>query len=169
MNIDGSKAPEDATHKDPDTDCFYKIVKDVWLLIYGDGESVVSASLYNGEKKPSDLIERPKKQEAWNGEGLPPVGMVCEYQTWINREWKQTKILAHHLGFAVHSWSVDGDDMEVDASPPKDFRSVRAPEQLAEEERKSQLEVMHKIYMEGASEHKGGLAALYDAGYKLAK
>lgn len=67
MNIDWSKAPEGATHKDPDTDCFYKLVKDVWHLIYGDGESVVSASIYHGEIKPSDLIERTKKQEAWGG------------------------------------------------------------------------------------------------------
>lgn len=147
MNIDWSKAPEDATHAGifkGKFSCWYKLGSG-WAWEYMSGLSF-SWEKVSGNLPASDLIERPKKQEAWDGEGLPPVGMVCEYQTWINREWKQTKILAHHLGFAVHSWSVDGDDMEVDASPPQDFRSVRAPEQLAEEERdKARTEVLNAM------------------------
>ena len=168
MNIDWSKAPEDATHKDPDTDCFYKIVKDVWHLIYGDGESVVSASLYNGETKPSYLIERPKKQDAWDGEGLPPVNCFCEALDEYADSWVKVEIYAHteFMG-ETHACAKNGTDMFYGLA--HEFRAIKTAEQLAEEERKSQIEVMHKIYMEGASEHKGGLAALYDAGYKLAK
>lgn len=108
-------------------------------------------------------------QAAWNGEGLPPVGTVCEYQTWVNREWKQTKVLAHHLGFAVHSWSVDGDDMEVDSAPPQDFRPIRTPEQIAEEDRDRAIEEMREIIT--ADDLKGfgitmQLGAIYDAGYR---
>ena len=152
MNIDWSKAPEDATHAgnspyEKGVITWFKGISDPASRNYFMNEGSMNAWAISSENLSAwDLIELPKKQEAWDGEGLPPVGMVCEYQTWINREWKQTKILAHHLGFAVHSWSVDGDDMEVDASPPQDFRSVRAPEQLAEEERdKARTEVLNAM------------------------
>lgn len=81
----------------------------------------------------------------WNGYGLPPVGTVCEVQTWVNREWRQTKVLAHHLGFAIHSWSVEGDDMEVESAPAQDFRPIRTPEQIAAEARQQKIEAMAEL------------------------
>ena len=114
----------------------------------------------------------------WNGEGLPPVGTVCEVQTWVNREWKQTTILAHHLGFAVHSWSTEGDDMEVDSAPPQDFRPIRTPEQIAAEERIAGLNEMirhmkdHPLGTHGASHlqelmiHEDVARDLWEAGYR---
>ena len=131
MNIDWSKAPEYATHKDPDTDCFYRLVKDVWHLIYADGESCVSASLYNGETKPSDLIERPKKQEAWDGSGKPPIGIECEVR--CNDVWSICKTLAYHqvsdTAVAVHF--LDGSNSLFWCAT---FRPIKTAEQLAEEE-----------------------------------
>lgn len=131
MNIDWSKAPEYATHKDPDTDCFYRLVKDVWHLIYADGESCVSASLYNGETKPSDLIERPKKQEVWNGNGKPPIGIECEVR--FNDVWSICKTLAYHqvsdTAVAVHL--LNGSNSLFWCAT---FRPIKTAEQLAEEE-----------------------------------
>lgn len=112
------------------------------------------------------VIELPKKQEAWDGEGRPPIGIECEVK--FNDVWSICKTLAYHqvsdTAVAVHF--LNGSNALLWCAT---FRPIKTAEQLAEEERKSQLEVMHKIYMDGASEHKGGLAALYDAGYKLAK
>lgn len=121
--------------------------------------------------------ERPKKQGAWDGEGLPPVGTVCEV-LWneYHVEYLRTKVFGvnehgqpiHRFDEGPKKYQYQADVLRT-ASGTQVFRPIKTAEQLAEEERKSQLEVMHKIYMEGASEHKGGLAALYDAGYKLAK
>lgn len=112
--------------------------------------------------------ERPKKQEAWDGEGLPPVNCFCETLDEDADCWVKVEIYAHteFMG-ETHACAKNGTDMFFGLA--NEFRPIKTAEQLAEEERKSQLELMHKIYMEGASEHKGGLAALYDAGYKLAK
>ena len=143
MNIDWSKAPEGATHKDPDTDCFYKLVKDVWHLIFGDGESVVSASIYNGETKPSDLIERPKNQEAWNGNGKPPIGIECEVR--FNDVWSICKTLAYHqvsdTAVAVHF--LNGSNSLFWCAT---FRPIKTAEQLADEEREDAANKMFQRF-----------------------
>jgi len=117
-----------------------------------------------GRLKP---LSEVKAKYVWDGQGLPPVGAVCEYQTWVNREWKQTKVLAHHLGFAVHSWSVDGDDMEVDSAPPQDFRPIRTPEQVAAEAREKAIQYMRdEISWTTPKLGPCPIAMLYDAGYR---
>ena len=143
MNIDWSKAPEGATHKYPETDCFYKLVKDVWHLIYAEGESCVSASLYNGEKKPSALIERQKKQEAWDGEGLPPAGLDVEVMQGgfpsVAFDWQACKVLAINIGSDERPQVITRDfhgDVAI-YYPGIDsvyFRPIKTAEQLAEEE-----------------------------------
>lgn len=109
-----------------------------------------------------DALNSPKVVE-WDGAGIPPIGTVCEYQTWVNREWKQTRILAHHLGFAVHSWSVNGDDMEVDATPPQDFRPIRTAEQVAADDRIAAAYAMCAI---APSLSNVDAISLYDALYR---
>ena len=171
MNIDWSKAPEGATHKDPNTTCFYKLVKDVWHLIYGDGESVVSASLYNGETKPSDLIELPKKQEAWDGEGLPPVNCFCETLDEDADCWVKVEIYAHteFMGEA-HACAKNGTDMFYGLA--REFRPIKTAEQLAEEEKVAAIAEMRAVLM-AASDRKSvtlveclATVALYEAGYR---
>lgn len=171
MNIDWSKAPEDATHAGTTARLqipfFYKDIReDKYSYWYADGDGWREDGIGNPACTP--LIERPKKQEAWDGEGLPPVNCFCETIDEDADRWVKVEIYAHteFMGEA-HACAKNGTDMFYGLA--HEFRPFKTAEQLAEEERKSQLEVMHKIYMQGASEHKGGLAALYDAGYKLAK
>ena len=169
MNIDWSKAPEDATHKDPDTDCFYKLVKDVWHLICGDGESVVSASLYNGETKPSDLIERPKKQGAWDGSGKPPIGIECEVR--CNDVWSICKTLAYHqvsdTAVAVHF--LDGSNSLFWCAT---FRPIKTAEQVAEEEKVAAIAEIRDVVIAASGRTVATISeclaavALYDAGYR---
>ena len=164
MNIDWSKAPEGATHKDPDTDCFYKIVKDVWHLIYGDGESFVSASIYNGETKPSDLIERPNKQEAWGGEGLPPVGTVCDMHIddfgWI------TGTVVVHIDLDEPT-AVAHNGEEVFHGNASDFRPIKTSDQVAAEEREKAISDMMEVTSDGIScIGQDDALALYKAGYR---
>ena len=169
MNIDWSKAPEDATHKDPDTDCFYRLVKDVWHLVCDDGESCVSSSLYNGETNPSDLIERPKKQEAWNGEGLPPVGTLCDMHIddfgWI------TGTVVVHIDLDEPT-AVAHNGEEVFHGNASDFRPIKTAEQLAEEEKVTAIAEMRAVVMAASGCTVATISeclatvALYEAGYR---
>jgi len=167
MNIDWSKAPEDATHFNR-SGLFFKFDENLNARFY-DGFWWRGNGLKLGDYDTvGELIERPKKQEAWDGEGLPPVDCLCETFDVDANCWVKVEIYAHtELMGETNVCAKNGTDMFYGLA--HEFRPIRTAEQLAEEERKSQLELMHKIYMEGASEHKGGIAALYDAGYKLAK
>jgi len=114
------------------------------------------------------ITPRPAR---WDGEGLPPVGTVCEVQTWVNREWRKTTVLAHHLGFAVHSWSTDGDDIQVEVAPSGDFRPFRTPEQIAAEELEDRLTVMSRAYQDATGRTPDAYVseafrALEEAGYR---
>ena len=165
MNIDWSKAPEEATHKDPDTDCFYKLAEDVWHLIYDDGESVVSASIYHGEIKPSDLIERTKKQEAWDGDGLPPVNCFCETLDEDADCWVKVEIYAHteFMG-ETHACAKNGTDMFYGLA--YDFRPIKTAEQLAEEERNATIQDIRDIANGALDRGITGAEAIYLAGYR---
>lgn len=44
---------------------------------------------------------------------------------------------------------------------------VEQADRMEEDAMKGELEKMHRVYMEGASGHDGGIKALYDAGYRL--
>jgi hypothetical protein len=100
---------------------------------------------------------------AWDGQGLPPVGTVCEVQTWVNREWKVTTVLAHHLGFGVHSSSTDGDDVEAEVAPCQDFRP------LGSADREAAIAEMRELTRAPGVDYPVSYdqaARLYDAGYR---
>lgn len=157
MNIDWSKAPEGATHFSPPFEDY------VGLWARTDGKTWMYKSLNGSDNwyvgpNPAAKEEYLPRPAPWTGEGLPPVGTVCEYQTWVNREWKRTKVLAHHLGFAVHSWAIDSEEVEVDAAPPQDFRLICSTEQIAVDEMREIIS--SKVGDEDAAK------ALYLAGYR---
>lgn len=107
----------------------------------------------------------------WNGEGLPPVGMVCEYQDSLGR-WDKVEITAvAKRGICFVQIAHDGENY-VNKTEAR-FRPIRTPEQIAAEERDRSIDAMLKI-AEGP--HDGNprkvhvsrpqIAALYDAGYR---
>lgn len=131
-----------------------------------------------------DALNAPKVVE-WDKGSLPPIGSVVEWDgcTFAPEEPQEKDL---HVGDAVTiiAHLKDG-DFEIAAFTfnPKIhnssrgtiwvsqgaygcFRPIRTAEQVAAEDRKKTIEYMHKIYMEGARDHKGGLAAIYDAGYR---
>jgi len=100
----------------------------------------------------------------WSGEGLPPVGTVCEYtrelsaaESQRDRTWYWCKVVAHELGGAVirtkaghyHNRSV----------PEFSFRPIKT-------ERERAIDEMHEAYFEGARGHMGGIAGIYEAGFR---
>lgn len=167
--IDWSKAPEGAEfarvtigHVD-----FYKTIEGVFSYLSDDGQWY-PAITRRGDR---DLIARPAAP-AWSGEGLPPVGTVCECQVRGYGEWHRATILAHHNG---HVWATGDDGKHCFTVPPHgNFRPLRTPEQIAADKRKKAIDEM--VYGACGAEPDGAnttafilCGLLYDAGYRKAE
>jgi len=157
--IDWSKAPEGATHYVQESGHWYMVAVDAakywnpWTSMWANSEL--------WEKRVMNAIPRPQPTP-WSCEGLPPVGEVCEMQD-DKSEWVKVTIIANHAGFA-HGW----DSVHECAyfSPHLcEFRPIRTTEQIAADEREAAILEMEKICRSGDFGG-GGLAALYDAGYR---
>ncbi|PCB15172.1 hypothetical protein CJT94_24485 [Pseudomonas aeruginosa] len=77
------------------------------------------------------LFDRPEKVE-WNGQGLPPVGTVCEYRHMIWPEYRPCEIR-----YISEESLVAYDDAQEQFYRSCDmlFRPIRTPEQIAAEAR----------------------------------
>lgn len=77
----------------------------------------------------------------WNGEGLPPVGTVCEGLEYAN--WVKVEVIAHYEGRAVCMLPCKE---RVAIADPDQLRPViRAPEQIAAQEREDGIAAMCKL------------------------
>lgn len=143
--IDWSKAPEGATHYVEDSICpFEKRDGDDWY--YWNEKSSVWIKIYNvcGEeriKKTSMyMVERPSP--SWSGEGLPPVGVVCEMH--YCGEWEKTEILCIGVKHVfIRQIAVTGEAFECSLNLSAcQFRPIRTPEQIAAGEREAAIDQM---------------------------
>lgn len=178
--IDWSKAPEWATHATPKGHnyyaAFWRIVQgtatDAWVVLPdGDFDHVLLPALFERDRK--ELVERPSSP-AWDGEGLPPVGTVCEaaipHTSGPDNErsfiWIEGHVIAYHeLNGETYAWFAEDDGFY----PPNvlDFRPIRTPEQIAAEEREKAIDEMHVMIDSDRAKHFRLLCeALYDAGYR---
>jgi hypothetical protein len=119
---------------------------------------------------------RPEDQP-WTGDGLPPVGTVCE----IAASTEYLKI-RHPEGLKVKVYAVFTDDRGIKLAAfldengqvggvctEKCFRPIRTPEQIAAEERVEAIEKMWSIYWQPhATSAKQALGLLWDAGLRFA-
>lgn len=176
MNIDWSKAPE-ATHYDNRRWCEKAFMrknhngKD-WEYLSRDGNWIMYGPIPDSEM--TDLIERPYE---WAGEGLPPVGTVCEFNTMAvtDEEWHkllplrediQVTVIAHctqpsGTQTAVFTFNCTG-GLQVEMGVAELFKPIRTPEQIAAEERDKAVREMQGL---------GGIQRqsaewIYDAGYR---
>ena len=117
----------------------------------------------------------------WDGKGLPPVGIVCL----ISDDEGHDSYYAHHAGreatILLHDVNSSGDPCAVywvlDDLGFKEyhaltgdcgnFKPIRSAEQIAKDKRKADIEQMYNIFynLPGRAAE-GGIAALYDAGYR---
>jgi len=124
-------------------------------------------------------IERRSTGTKWNGEGLPPVGTVCEFKAnilgWV--EATITAVTQLSIVFTRTSYQ-NGRPLFEERLPLnalERFRPIRTPEQIAAEQRKAAIDAMAadaqldfsagelltaREYVECA------IAALHDAGYR---
>lgn len=117
----------------------------------------------------------PVAATEWDGEGLPPVGTVCEFnggESVPEDPWDpdlqvgdQVEIIAHFDGgngdilaaFTFHTMNINRGAVAVEQGRWGCFRPIRTPEQIATEQALREIE---QLYAEG------GPAAVYDAGYR---
>lgn len=111
----------------------------------------------------------------WTGEGLPPVGTVCEaripHVSGPNNEtrsviWIEGRIIAYHtIKDKTYAWFA-----EVDGFYPPgvfEFRPIRTPEQIAADEREAVIkEMVSSCPYPGSNCTVTDCTALYDAGYR---
>lgn len=107
----------------------------------------------------------------WDGDGLPPVGTVCEHSEDDNKSdspdgaWKRVKIVGHHQfnddEYLCVVW-VSGLEVSY-SSEGSHFRPIRMPEQIAADERHKALIEMLRSAPAMTTCVAG---ALYDAGYR---
>lgn len=145
--------------------------KAVWINDYAAG----SEATFRLDENAWTLIGERPSSPAWNGEGLPPVGAVCEYMWNYNRqgsEYVHVRILAHDGNCAIMR-VVGGDhDNQLRESRTGDcgdhpiFRPIRTPEQKAAEEREAAIEVMCEETRLFGGQDKFIFGEIYDAGYR---
>ncbi|HCF4141250.1 TPA: hypothetical protein NIE10_006439, partial [Pseudomonas aeruginosa] len=153
---------EGATH--------WKKEGDYWFYwIEGTNKWFHGPSCNVSAEREAKFEARP--QEAWDGQGLPPVGIECE--TW--HVCKPGDITVRKILFVGQSLVVMSDEFrgEVTGRLEKvQFRPIRTPEQIAAEEREKVAKDMATL-MTGHEDHKGEWGCyvilgeiLYDAGYR---
>lgn len=129
-----------------------------------------------------EIREVAEKPSPWNGTGLPPVGIECEYCYTSPSEYYRVKIIAHDDDKAVYRW-VDGplalklgdsDNQPLGAVtyPHPQFRPILTPAQIAAEERERAVDELCAVivgYYEVPKMSERYLMlsrAIYDAGYR---
>ncbi|WP_346395938.1 hypothetical protein [Pseudomonas syringae] len=171
MTIDWSKAPEGATH-------YYKGSPYPWRDLSGYNwkyfdcgkwhlcpSCCTSAELMRELGKVLFALPLP---QAWNGEGLPPVGTVCERNK-LGR-WILTTICGYSPD--GQSYAAFFDDDSVGWIAANFLRPIRTAEQIAADEKRADIEAIVAAfrYTEGQCTHclpYSSAERLYDIGVRL--
>ncbi|HHH9071325.1 hypothetical protein [Pseudomonas aeruginosa] len=163
MSIDWTKAPEGATHWEPTGPEFHegwmKEEGEKWFWWSEVTKKWVETFSVPAKRKAT-FEARP--QETWDGQGLPPTGLLVEWKSGLDHEWRRVTVLAYANGDA---WlqPEDGDSFIV--GNPENFRRIRTPEQIAAEEREKAVGDM-AMSIQGVPYQYPTLYALFDAGYR---
>lgn len=129
-------------------------------------ELAVSALLdsLRGISEAAESLSQMSDGTTWNGEGLPPVGTVCEYNLtagpWFVCEIRY--VLDNDKdpdadGWIAVIWCPHLGKEQVARAGGVSFRPIRTPVHIAAEEALRDIELLYS---------EGGPAAVYDAGYR---
>ena len=172
--IDWSKAPEGAQGFMPDD---HSWIAGWWKQDAGSNYwwSFELAEQGGWEKSYAKPFDSPKFQKrptnqsaAWNGQGLPPAGCKVEYLTYGN-EWKGGTYVGQFNGQMVCGCDDSG---VVGVVGSGQLRPISTPEQIAAEERKSEISFMasciaHSNFRNTSTDNDIAAAAhLYYLGYR---
>lgn len=154
-------APEDATHYAKY--CHYKVIGDTWMVYISDNEWVKSGSMYNGQIKPSDIIQRPQPKP-WSGpeDGLPPVNARIYMHLDESDEWILGTVIAH-VTLEDGDVAVAHNGKDVFNGYASDFRAIWTPESIESEKRESAIRELMDV---AQVDCRVTAARLVDAGFK---
>ena len=188
--IDWSKAPEGATHYVEGSGApWEKRDGDVWYFFrerYHDWVRLSGVDMHGDrriEVSKLTIIERPTSDPTpWQGEGLPPVGTVCEFHGLYPKddEWHkdlepgtQVTVIAHYDNagtlVAAFTFGQPGINMAVDCAVEGWFRPIKSAEQIAAEERIDAVNKMCRQFMLVSQPEvpwRDLFNQMYDAGYR---
>ena len=136
--IDWSKAPEGATHYNPQCGDWYMVDSDCVSYWSYSHSNWLESSHWNARKV--FCIARPTTP-SWSGSGLPPVGVVCEVK--LQEEWSLCEIIAHfqqpQAMVAAFTVAQFHGGKKLDSKIAECFRPIRTPEQIASDEREAAI------------------------------
>lgn len=196
MSIDWSKAPEGATHWDTGlhgrTPGWMRQDGSTWYWWPVDGAKCERKWFVCCETYPSETKEFVARPAAWTGKGLPPVGTVCEFAGFNPEETTfddpsvgdRITVIAHYLSGCVqvaaftYNCAANFGSLNVAQGAYGCFRPIRTAEQIAEEARIAELNMMigaikdypggkHGVdHLTQLKIHEEACINLYDAGYR---
>jgi len=110
---------------------------------------------------PEDLlIPRPELENPeWDGEGLPPVGTVCEFSRGSWCPWGAVEVIGHYKGRVAHVTETDFGP-QVDFGEPSMYRPLRSHRERVIDEAMS----VASPYIDSRATAEKMAGALYDAG-----
>lgn len=99
----------------------------------------------------------------WNGEGLPPVGTVCEF--YDCESWSEVRVKFIGDKYAVlQDLNFDIERVYCVADKPDKFRPIRTPEQIEAERRERVTKQMFDVWSrDGNSTASASFYSVYDA------
>ena len=104
------------------------------------------------------------KSKEWSGEGIPPIGTVCEYYCSKDDEWRKCETVAYYLANVVAVDVCNSTAVCLHFGLGL-FRPIKTPEQIAAEERLQTID--ERLDLVGRySTFKDVMSELYDAGYR---
>lgn len=147
MNIDWSNAPEGATHWDTGlhgrTPGWMRLDGTTWYWWPVDGAKCERKWFVCCETYPSETKEFVARPVTWTGEGLPPVGLEieCTFDHW--GYWLKGKVLCYGKKMIFMEQESPKGSFEGSMIPDGiRFRPIRTAEQIAEEARVAELNLM---------------------------
>ena len=161
-----SKAPEGATHYNHQFCEWYKATQIGAVFYWSESASEWRPARFWNDRK-HDCIQRPTAP-SWSGEGLPPVGVVCDVKQMARgaeREWFKAKVLFSSPYTVVLDDYQDGEFVSHPCT--LQFRPIRTPEQIAADEREAAIDAMLAATPAPGSDISLRVCEqLYDAGYR---
>lgn len=154
--IDWSNAPEGATH-------YYPLTEEWYLVGYGCVPLVWTGmwcKAFQFAKREDKCVQRPTTP-SWSGEGLPPVGVVCEYMA-ADELWIECEVVAHRNNAAI----VIDNGYDCALVPARELRPIRTPGQIAADDREVAVAEMLGLFGGTDSRDTYLMQRLYDAGYR---
>ena len=151
-DIDWSKAPEGATHKHPFA--WYKRVEDKWFFVPNGAEDW-KPSIHQWTDDEFTAV-RPTEQPQWNGEGLPPVGTVCN----IKIDGGTQGVIVAHVMDKHRQGAIIQCENEWWYGEAKSFTPIKT-------ERDQQIDAIEAIIYRSECETTSAAERLYNAGFRI--